>query len=385
MAIDLSNTLIVAISATALFDLSESEDYLASLTEQDPQSAVEKFREYMKANEEEPLAIGAGYPLIEALLNLNGCGQSSTSDYNANAPLVEVVIISKSSPDTGIRVLNAIRRRGLCITRSAFISGSPVADYIADFKVDLFLTTNREDAQQVADAAICACAILDATPVNTYELDTDQLRIAFDGDAVLFDDSGELLYKQKGLKAFHDREERMSNLPIEKGPYADLLIKLSHLQKRLPITLTKSPICIALVTARNAPADLRAIKTLRQWGVNVDMAFFLGGLEKTSVLKSFAPHIFFDDSIQHINAARYAVPSALVPYHSSSLLHVPLPAKVTNPLSPNTSTTPSNLATLANLAKATGNTKPAKIAKTSKKLAPKSAKASTLNRSSGHS
>lgn len=332
MTIDLSNTLIVAISATALFDLSESEDYLASLIQQDPHTALDKFRSYMQAREEEPLEIGAGYPLIEALLNLNNCGQISGQDYENTAPLIEVVIISKSSPDTGIQVLNSIRSRGLCITRSAFISGSRVADYITDFKVDLFLTTNREDAQQVADAKICACAILDATPVNTYELDTDQLRIAFDGDAVLFDDSGELLYKQKGLKAFHDREAEMSNLPIEKGPYADLLIKLSQLQKRLITTLDNNPICIALVTARNAPADLRAIKTLRQWGVDVDMAFFLGGLEKTAVLKTFAPHIFFDDSIKHIDAARHVVPSALVPYHSTSLLNGSAPIAAVPPL-----------------------------------------------------
>ena len=163
--------------------------------------------------------------------------------------------------------------------------------------------------------------ILDATPVNTYELDTEQLRIAFDGDAVLFDDSGELLYKQKGLRAFHDREVQMRDLPIEKGPYAELLIKLSNLQERLPAGLKYSPIKIALVTARNAPADLRAIKTLREWSVNVDMAFFLGGLEKTAVLRTFAPHIFFDDSIKHIDAARRFIPTALVPYHSTSLLH----------------------------------------------------------------
>ncbi len=213
-------------------------------------------------------------------------------------------------------------RRVLISPRSAFISGSPVAPYIEDFQVDLFLTTNRDDAQQVADADICACAILDATPVNTYELDTDQLRIAFDGDAVLFDDSGELLYKQKGLQAFHDREAEMRDLPIEKGPYAELLIKLSKLQERLPAARTNyCPIKIALVTARNAPADLRAIKTLRTWGVDVDMAFFLGGLEKTAVLKTFAPHIFFDDSIKHIDAARSFMPTALVPYHSESLLH----------------------------------------------------------------
>ena len=321
MAVDFSNTLIVAISATALFDLTESENHLLELLAQRPASAIKEFRDYMIERENEALSIGAGYPLIKALLNLNSYCEDKERDLELEAPLVEVVIVSKSSPDTGIQVLNAILEHNINISRSAFISGSPVAPYIKDFNVDLFLTTNREDAQQVADANICACAILDATPVNTYELDTNQLRIAFDGDAVLFDDSGELLYKEKGLRAFHDRESQMRDLPIEKGPYAELLIKLSNLQKRLPAGLQYSPIKIALVTARNAPADLRAIKTLREWGVNVDMAFFLGGLEKTAVLRTFAPHIFFDDSIQHIDAARYFIPTALVPYHSTSLLH----------------------------------------------------------------
>lgn len=320
MAVDFSNTLIVAISATALFDLSESEAHLAELLSTQPQTAVQQFRAYMREREAEPLQTGAGYPLIKALLNLNRY-QAADKDYHDESPFVEVVIVSKSSPDTGIQVLNAIRSHDLSITRSAFISGGSVADYIADFAVDLFLTTNRDDAQHVTDAGVCACAILDATPVDTYELDTEQLRIAFDGDAVLFDDSGELLYKQQGLKAFHEREDKMTDLPIEKGPYADLLIKLSKLQQHLPVQLQLSPIRIALVTARNAPADLRAIKTLRQWGVSVDVAFFLGGLEKTAVLKTFAPHIFFDDSIKHVDAARGYVPSALVPYHSTSLLN----------------------------------------------------------------
>ena len=322
MAVDFSNTLIVAISATALFDLSESENYLLQLLQQRPSEAIKEFRDYMVERENDPLSIGAGYPLIKALLNLNKQSNQSTAlDPNIETPLVEVVIVSKSSPDTGIQVLNAIREHKLNISRSAFISGSSVAPYIDDFNVDLFLTTNLEDAQQVADADICACAILDATPVNTRELDTKQLRIAFDGDAVLFDDSGELLYKQKGLQAFHDREAKMRDLPIEKGPYAELLIKLSKMQERLPASFHSCPMKIALVTARNAPADLRAIKTLREWGVNVDMAFFLGGLEKTAVLKTFAPHIFFDDSVKHIDAARSFVPTALVPYHSTSLLH----------------------------------------------------------------
>lgn len=320
MAVDFSNTLIVAVSATALFDLSESEDKLMSLMAKDATTAISKYRDYMKAREDKPLQAGSSYPLIKALLNLNK--YDDDKPYDNESPLVEVVIVSKNDPDTGVRVLKALRQHGLNITRSAFVSGESVADYIADFKVDLFLTTNHEDAQEVTDMQTCACALLDANPVDMSKLDTEQLRIAFDGDAVLFDDSGELLYQTVGLKAFHDREAEMVDLPIEKGPYADFLIKLSQLQQNLPNALdqNRNPIQIALVTARSAPADLRAIKTLRLWDVQVDMAFFLGGLEKTQVLQSFAPHIFFDDSIKHINRAKNSVPSALVPYHSQSEL-----------------------------------------------------------------
>lgn len=323
MAVDFSNTLIVAISATALFDLSESENYFQQLLTEDPTTAVDKFRAYMIARENEPLQTGTGFHLIKALLNINKyLPQEETKDTTI-APLVEVVIMSKNSPDTGIQVLNAIRAYHLPISRSAFTSGEGVAEYVADFNVDLFLTTNHADAQKVTDAGVCACAILDAPPIDMTELDTEQLRIAFDGDAVLFDDSGELTYQQQGLKAFHDREDQMKDTPIDKGPYADFLIKLSKLQQRLPSFLSakQQPIRIALVTARNAPADLRAIKTLRNWGVNVDCAFFLGGLEKTNVLKTFAPHIFFDDSIKHVERAKNFVPSGLVPYHSKSGLH----------------------------------------------------------------
>lgn len=329
MAVDFSNTLIVAISATALFDLAENEAKLAELVAKNKDTAARKFQAYQQARENDILQKGSGYPLIEALLNLNQ--YQDNQHYEIESPFVEVVIVSKSSPDIGIQVLNSIRAYNLGITRSAFISGDSVASYIKDFDVDLFLTTNHDDAQAVVDAKICACAVLDATPVPMDELDTEQLRIAFDGDAVLFDDSGELVFKQEGLYAFHERETQMADMPIEKGPYADFLIKLSKLQAKLPNQSTDAPhnpIRIALVTARNAPADMRAIKTLREWGVTVDVAFFLGGLDKTGVLKTFAPHIFFDDSIKHIDAARSVVPSALVPYHSESQLNILAPQAV---------------------------------------------------------
>lgn len=321
MAVNFSETLIVAISASALFDLSHQEAAFAQFMAEDPSTAHSRFHDYAIAHENDPLETGTGYPLIKALLGLNRF--SKDKHYDDESPYVEVVIISKSTPDTGIGVLNAIKAHGLPITRSAFISGANVADYIDDFNVDLFLTTNQDDAQAVIDRHLCACAIVDAVPLENRELDTEQLRIAFDGDAVLFDDAGELVYQQKGLAAFHDLERKMADSPIEKGPYADFLIKLSALQAKLPHhqDSQNNPVCIALVTARNAPADLRAIKTLRAWGVGVDMAFFLGGLEKTHVLQSFRPHIFFDDSVKHIDLARSVVPSARVPYHSTSPLH----------------------------------------------------------------
>ncbi|MBL7666632.1 5'-nucleotidase [Moraxella osloensis] len=322
MSVDFSNTLIVAVSATALFDLSESERFFQQALTEDPETAIDKFRSYMIERENDPLQTGTGYPLIKALLNLNNHCPTDDKGEGIAAPMVEVVIMSKNSPDTGIQVLNALRSHGLPISRSAFTSGEGVADYVADFKVDLFLTTNHDDAQQVTDAGVCACAILDAPPIDMKELDTNQLRIAFDGDAVLFDEAGELLSRQQGLKAFHDYEAKMSDVPMNKGPYADFLIKLSKLQKRLPAKIKHPPIQIALVTARNAPADLRAIKTLRDWGVNVDLAFFLGGLDKRHVLQTFAPHIFFDDSIHNYESAKGVVPSGLVPYSSKSKLFV---------------------------------------------------------------
>lgn len=321
MSVDFSNTLIVAVSATALFDLSESEQFFQTALSDDPDTAVDKFRRYMIERENDPLQTGTGYPLIKALLNLNRHLPQTETLNEVMTPMVEVVIMSKNSPDTGIQVLNAIRSYGLPITRSAFTSGEGVADYVSDFKVDLFLTTNHDDAQQVTDAGVCACAILDAPPIDMKELDTEQLRIAFDGDAVLFDEAGELLSQTKGLKAFHDYEAKMSDIPMNKGPYADFLIKLSKLQQRLPSKPKHPPIQIALVTARNAPADLRAIKTLREWGVSVDLAFFLGGLDKKHALQTFAPHIFFDDSINNYESAKNVVPSGLVPYRSKSKLY----------------------------------------------------------------
>jgi len=324
MPLDLSNTLVVGISATALFDMSESDKMFREAKEEDPDKAIELFRDYMRKHEDIPLQPGTGYPLVKALLGLNQYMQEGEK-----SPLVEVVVMSRNSPDTGLRVLKTIRHEKLNITRSAFTAGESAADYVEAFDVDLFLTTDVKDAQQVIDSGHCAAAILKDPPKDSAAIPEGQVRIAFDGDAVLFSDKSELVYKTQGMAAFHAQEDAMQDTPMEEGPYATLLKKLAKLQDRLPMRVEYSPVRIAIVTARNSPSEMRVIKTLRAWGVYVDEAFFLGGLEKGKVLKAFKPHIFFDDQDIHLDAAANLVPSGKVPYLSSSQLSaMPVKAEV---------------------------------------------------------
>lgn len=316
MPFNLKETLVIGISATALFDLSESDKLFQDEFKKDPDNAIETYRKHMLENEEKELKEGIGFPLVKALLNLNKYQDKNES------PLVEVVVMSRNSPETGIRVLNAIRNIGLNITRSAFTAGESSADYLEAFDVDLFLTTNENDAQKVIDSRVCASAVLSTPPEYKCDIPEEQVRIAFDGDAVLFDESSELVYKQQGMQAFHENESTSQNVPMNEGPFANFLKKLSKLQERLPMKVEFSPVRIALVTARNSPSDLRVIKTLRHWGVYVDEAFFLGGVEKSNILKAFKAHIFFDDQEVHLKTSSLVVPSGKVLYPSSSPLHL---------------------------------------------------------------
>jgi len=314
MPLDLSDTLVIGISATALFDLREADAVFRAKYKEDKETAIREYREYMLKRENDTLEDGTGMPLVKALLGLNKYQKDNS------APLVEVVVMSRNSPETGIRVFNNIRQRKLPITRHSFTGGESVVDYLEAFYVDLFLTTNNKDAQRVIDSGMCAVAIVKEPPENIGQIPEEQVRIAFDGDAVLFDESSELVYKKEGMQKFHKSEDEKQNIPMAEGPYAAFLKKLSRLQERLPFTVEYSPVRIAIVTARNAPAEMRVIKTLREWGVYVDEVFFLGGLDKSRVLKAFKPHIFFDDQDQHLESASHYVSSGKVPYKSDSEL-----------------------------------------------------------------
>lgn len=169
--------------------------------------------------------------------------------------------MSRNSPETGIRVFNNIRESELPISRHAFTGGESVVDYLDAFDVDLFLTTNLNDAQKVIDGITCAAAFLKEPPKDIHKIPEGQVRIAFDGDAVIFDDQSEIVYKAEGIENFHASEDENQDVPMQEGPYASLLKKLSRLQERLPFSIEFSPVRIAIVTARNAPAEMRVIKT----------------------------------------------------------------------------------------------------------------------------
>lgn len=303
MAVDFSEILVVGVSSRALFNLEEENKIFEN-------KGIKGYREYQLENENEVLVPGTAFHLVQSLLHLNK---------DANKKIVEVVVMSRNSPETGVRIMNSISHYNLGITRMAFSGGEPLAPYIDSFDIDLSLSRDIKDVQSVIDSKECAAAIIYDPPTEFNPVD-NRVKIAFDADAVLFSDESEHRYKTEGMDRFHEYEKEHENDPLGEGPFAKLLIKLSKIQEELPTEIELSPLRIAIVTARNAPSHMRVIKTLREWGVYVDEAYFLGGLSKDKILKAFGAHIFFDDQEIHLNETAKYVPSGKVPYASDSPL-----------------------------------------------------------------
>lgn len=304
--------LVVGISSTALFDLAEADHVFGS-------RGIHAYRDYMLRHEDEPLQPGTGMPLVRAVLGLRRADGTDTS-----LP-VEVVVMSQNSPETDVRILNTVRNLGLPISRFAFTGGERLADYIEGYRLDLFLSRSERDVQAVIDSRKCAAALLYAPPAG-FDPVEDHVRIAFDADAVVFSEASEVAYKEQGLPGFHAHEDGHRTEPLAPGPHANFLHKLAALKVATDATQEYAPVRLAIVTARNAPAELRVVLTLRQWGVYVDAAYFLGGWDKTPVLRAFRPHVFFDDQARHVEPAAAVVPAGRVPYASGSPLAGPVVA-----------------------------------------------------------
>lgn len=302
MGYNLKDKLVIGVSSRALFDLEEENKIFE-------EKGLDEYYKYQLQKENEPLNKGTGYRLITNLLKIN-------QHFNSDEKQVEVIILSKNNAGTSLRITNAINEHKLDIVRSAWTSGNDISSYIKAFKVDLFLSANDDDVINAIQNGIASAKILPSKDEVHNSLG-NQVRIAFDGDAVLFSEESELVYKQHGLDAFIKHEQDNKDNPLEKGVFAKLLLTIATIQDKFKDSpSTPSPIRTALVTARSAPTHERVIKTLNVWGVRIDEAFFLGGSDKYEILEAFGADIFFDDQDVHLEKSVSVVPSAKVIHKS---------------------------------------------------------------------
>jgi 5'-nucleotidase len=301
MPYQLEDKLVIAVASSALFDLSESDRVFH-------EEGVEVYRQYQRDNENVILGAGVAMPLIKRLLRLNQGAEES---------LVEVILLSRNDPDTGLRVFNSIEHYKLDISRAVFVSGGNPFRYMNSFNASLVLSASADDVRRAVDRGLPAGRVFPTT--YTDKEDDLELRIAFDFDGIVVDDSAEAVFKRAGLDAFRASEQEHAAEPLERGPLAKFFSEIARLQRVERERKAKDPtyeprLRTAIVTARNAPAHKRVVTTLREWGIEVDETFFLGGIDKSRILQEFRPHIFFDDQLLHIEGVAGATPSAHVPF-----------------------------------------------------------------------
>ena len=294
MAYDLQDKLVIAISSRALFNLEEENAIF-------DQEGLESYYKHQLKNLDNPLAKGSGFRFVQNLLAINE---------RFDNKLIEVIILSRNNAATGLRIGRSIEHFNLDIERTGWTAGTPVARYLEAFKVDLFLSVHDQDVEEAVNSGVAAATILPHTPITSEE--GNIVKIAFDGDAVIFGDESEKVYQEGGLEAFIAHERENAKNPLSKGPFFKFLKTISEIQDKFP--MESSPIRTALVTARSFSTHERVLGTLEGWGVRVDEAFFQGGVQKYEVIKAFGADIFFDDQDAHLEHASKETPSAKVPY-----------------------------------------------------------------------
>jgi len=294
MAYTLQDKLVIAISSRALFDLEEENTIYDN-------EGLESYYKHQLENLEKPLQRGSAFRFVQNLLAINK---------KFDNKLIEVIILSRNNAATGLRIGRSIEHYALDIERTGWTAGTPVSRYLEAFKVDLFLSVHAPDVEEAVNSGVAAATILPHTPITAEE--SDVVKIAFDGDAVLFGNESEKVYQKGGLDAFIAHEKEHAKNPLSKGPFFKFLKTISEIQDKFP--MESSPIRTALVTARNFSTHERVLGTLEGWGVRVDEAFFQGGVQKYEVIKAFGADIFFDDQDAHLEHTSKETPSAKVPY-----------------------------------------------------------------------
>ncbi|MFJ6755438.1 MULTISPECIES: 5'-nucleotidase [unclassified Streptomyces] len=311
MKYDLSDRVVIGIASSALFDLADCD---AVFREQ----GEDAYRRYQEAHVDDVLDKGVAFPFVRRLLSLNDLAEPLD-------PLVEVIILSRNDPDTGLRVMRSIAAHGLHISRAVFRQGRSSHRFIPALNMSLFLSANGSDVREAVANGLPAGHVLETERVDD---DTDQeLRIAFDFDGVLAGDSSERIYRTAGIDGFRAHEVLNAATPHDPGPLKDFLAGINRIQRREEEERRKDPayqprLRVSLVTARDAPAHERAVRSLKQWGLRVNDAFFLGGVDKAAVMSALDPHIFFDDQVSHLTGTAPATPSVHVPF---GVVNAPLP------------------------------------------------------------
>jgi 5'-nucleotidase len=305
MPYSLDNRLVIGVASSAMFDLADSDDVFRSRGEA-------AYRTFQEENLNLPLGKGIAFSFVKRLLSLNNLSADPLED-----PLVEVVLLSRNDPDTGLRVMKSIEHYGLGITRAIFMQGKSPYTFIPSLNISLFLSGNEADVAEAIRAGFPAGHVLDSTIIDD---DDDDLRIAFDFDGVLADDEAEsVMQRTKNLAEFHAHETQNALQPHNPGPLKEFLVRISKIQQVEEARKKSDPayqnrLRVSIVTARNAPSHERALHTLKSWGVTVNDAFFLGGIEKGKVLGVLRPHIFFDDQSGHLESAAPVAPSVHIPF-----------------------------------------------------------------------
>ena len=287
--------LVVAISSRALFDF-EAENALFDPRDDGPYIKLQLERLHQLATP------GIAFRLVKKLLGFNADGVKR----------VEVVILSRNDPVSGLRVMNSVQGNALAIERAVFTRGREPWGYLRPLNANLFLSANPQDVRDALNADFPAAVVYTSTAVDDSH--PDEVRIAFDGDAVLFADEAERVFRAQGLDAFQSHEAEYASRPLPPGPFKPLLEALHRLQQADDRDKVPMRLRTALVTARSAPAHERAVRTLMDWNIHIDEAMFLGGLEKGPFLREFEPDFYFDDQTRHVESAAQHVPAGHVPH-----------------------------------------------------------------------
>ena len=311
MPYSLKERLVVGVASSALFDLTESDQVFRS-------SGEAQYRIYQEENLQVPLSKGIVFSFVKRLLSLNDLSADPLND-----PLVEVVLLSRNDPDTGMRVMKSIEHHGLSITRAIFMQGKSPFAYIPALNISLFLSGNQNDVAEAIKAGFPAGHAMDSVRVD--DLEDETLRVAFDFDGVLADDESEtVMHTTNDLAQFHAYETKNVMQSHNPGPLKEFLVRVSKIQsledaRKISDPTYQNRLRVSIVTARNAPSHERALKTLKGWGVNANDAFFLGGVEKGLVLSVLKPHIFFDDQTGHLKSTSLVAPSVHIPFGIKNL------------------------------------------------------------------